>query len=92
MALDGIDVLLFLGCKSTIFYKEQCLENRKLFCWPLLVDTQKCRLKVVFLEEMAKDLSSGIATYLKSNLAENKNLSPLIRKPYYSKIFVKTEA
>ena len=42
------------------------------------------------MEEMAKDLSSGIATYLKSNLAENKYLSPFIRKPYCSKIFVKT--
>ena len=54
VALDGIDVLLFLGCKSTIFYKEQCLENRKLFCWPLLVDTQKCRLKVVFWRKWLK--------------------------------------
>ena len=53
--------------------------------WYTKVSTQGC-----FLEEMAKDLSSGIATYLKSNLAENKYPGPMLRKPYYIEISGKT--
>ena len=81
-ACDKISILLrcgsrwnwrspFFGLQKHNFLQRAMLGEQKtvllaIVGWYTKVSTQGC-----FLEEMAKDLSSGIATYLKSNLAEN---------------------
>ena len=84
-ACDKISILLrcgsrwnwrspFFGLQKHNFLQKAMLGEQKtvllaIVGWYTKVSTQGC-----FLEEMAKDLSSGIATYLKSNLAENKRV------------------